>query len=84
MARLYSEDISFDNQQDPALFSILKEGRDLFCIVRYMDKRLPYMQSGDTLVINSLRGVKEPHNLPSTFVEALKQLYVSCVPAVFT
>lgn len=64
MARLFSIDLPFQNQQYPALMSIRNEGADLFCTVRYIDKRVPYVLAGDTLVINLEAGLKQPHHFP--------------------
>jgi hypothetical protein len=74
MAMLYCVEVSFKNQQFPALLSIRVNGTDLCCIVRYVDKHLPHVLPGDVLIISPYKGVKQPSYLPRELAEA----FVAC------
>ncbi|OLY91725.1 hypothetical protein SAMN05444008_10318 [Cnuella takakiae] len=73
MARLFSIDIPFENKHYTALVSVKEHGPDLYCTVRYIEKDLRHILSGDQLVISLKDGLKQPCHLPSELAHNLFQ-----------
>lgn len=71
MARIFSIDIPFRNTSYIALVSVTEKGHDLHCIVRYIDKGIRHILSGDKLVFSLQEGLKEPKNLPNELAQNL-------------
>jgi hypothetical protein len=79
MARLFSIDVPFENQHYTALVSVKEQGSELCCVVRYIDKRVKHILSGDQLVFCMGNGLKQPNNLPS---ELARNLFISTKKAL--
>lgn len=71
MARIFSLSVPFKGKSHTALVSIRQQGCDLVCMVRYLDKELERVLSGDTLVFGLMDGLKQPRHLPNTLAENL-------------
>ena len=71
MARVFSIDIPFRNASYIALVSVIEKGHDLHCTVRYIDKGLKYILSGDKLVFTLQQGLKDPQHLPNELAQSL-------------
>ena len=74
MPKLFSIDIFFKNQHYPALVSVREEGKDLSCMVRYIDKRLHDILPSDVIILNLKEGVKQPND----YKNALSHELVAC------
>ena len=73
MARLFSISIPFNGENHTALVNICQQGCDLVCSVRYIDKDLQGILSGDSLVFGLMDGLKQPKQLQSKLAEKLVQ-----------
>ena len=71
MARIFSIDVPFQNKHYTALVSIKDQGSDIYCSVRYIDKGIKHILSGDQLVFSLQEGLKQPKSLPSELAESL-------------
>ncbi|WP_132053021.1 hypothetical protein [Pseudocnuella soli] len=71
MARVFSIDIPFRDKMYIALVSVTERGHDLHCTVRYIDKGLKYILSGDKLVFTLQQGLKTPQHLPNELAQSL-------------
>ncbi len=69
MARLFSIEVPYENEHYSALVTLKEKGADICCVVRYIDKRVRHILSGDLLVFSLDQGLKEPKNLPTELAE---------------
>lgn len=81
MTRLLSLEIPFGRKQYTALVSVKEHGGDICCTVRYIDKELRHILSGDQLVFCAGEGLKEPGHLPNEHAESLYRSTTSALRA---
>jgi hypothetical protein len=71
MARLFSININFENQDYTVLVSLREVNHDICCMVRYVDKSLRYILPGDVLEFSLEEGLKQPKALPDELAQKL-------------
>ena len=71
MARLFSININFEDQDYTVLVSLREVNHDICCLVRYVDKGLRYILPGDVLEFSLEEGLKQPKVLPDELARKL-------------
>ncbi len=71
MARIFSININFENQDFTVLVSLRETGNDIHCMVRYIDEGLQYIIPGDCIEFSFQEGLKLPAQLPTELARNL-------------
>lgn len=71
MARVFSINIEFQQQEYTALISMREQAHDLYYVVRYMDGDLHEILTSQQLIFSLHEGLIEPKKLPSEQAEDL-------------
>ncbi|HVG41095.1 MAG TPA: hypothetical protein VM888_05735 [Chitinophagaceae bacterium] len=64
MTRLFSLNFTFNDKECLALVSLRQQSNELYCMVRYVNKDLQHLASGDKLVFGLDGNLKQPNHLP--------------------
>ena len=71
MARVFTLNIDFQQEQYTALVSLREEARDMYYVVRYVDADLHQIMTSPQLIFSLHEGLIEPKKLPSEQAEDL-------------